>query len=143
VIALLGVVLAGLDVVAAGGAPVLGGKRVGLVAHAASVTADGVHAIDVLRSRGVVLLRLFAPEHGLRGEAAAGAVVADRLEVAGPTPRLSARPASIPRSVPRASARRVRTPSRNRRRGRRGPPEANEHLDRVGPDRRPNPPSSV
>lgn len=57
-----------------GGAP-LRGRRVGLVVHAASVTADGRHAIDVLRGQGVQVVRLFAPEHGLLGRAAAGETV--------------------------------------------------------------------
>ena len=53
----------------------LDGKRIGLVVHAASVTADGRHAIDVLREGGLELVRLFSPEHGLRGRAAAGEAV--------------------------------------------------------------------
>jgi len=70
----------GLDHVDAEGAGPLRGKRVGLVAHAASVTADGRHAIDVLRARGVSLLRLFTPEHGLEGRAEAGVPVAARRD---------------------------------------------------------------
>ena len=50
----------------------LAGKRLGLVVHAASVTADGRHAIDVLTGHGLDVTRLFSPEHGLRGRAAAG-----------------------------------------------------------------------
>jgi uncharacterized protein YbbC (DUF1343 family) len=46
------------------------------VVHAASVAADGRHALDVLRSRGVTVVRLFAPEHGLDARAEAGASVA-------------------------------------------------------------------
>ena len=53
----------------------LRGLRVGLLAHAPSVTGDGRHAIDVLRGVGVDVRRLFGPEHGLRGEAAAGETV--------------------------------------------------------------------
>jgi uncharacterized protein YbbC (DUF1343 family) len=48
---------------------VLAGKAVGLVAHAASVTLDGRHAIDVLRESNVRIVRVFAPEHGLFGRA--------------------------------------------------------------------------
>jgi uncharacterized protein YbbC (DUF1343 family) len=59
------------QVVAAQGAP-LRGRRVGLLGHAASLTADGRHAIDALRDAGVRVVRLFGPEHGLRGDAAAG-----------------------------------------------------------------------
>jgi uncharacterized protein YbbC (DUF1343 family) len=54
----------------------LRGKRVGLVAHAASVTIDGRHAIDVLRALGIDVHRLFGPEHGFRTRAAAGETVA-------------------------------------------------------------------
>lgn len=50
----------------------LQGRRVGLVCHAASVTSDGRHAIDALRDAGANVVRLFGPEHGLRGSAAAG-----------------------------------------------------------------------
>src|SRR5262245_51431842 len=53
----------------------LRGKRVGLVVHGASVTADGRHAIDVLRGSGIDVVRLFAAEHGIRGSAAAGAKI--------------------------------------------------------------------
>jgi len=62
----------GLERLAAGQDEILRGKRLGLVVHAASVTAAGRHAIDVLRNRGLEVVRLFAPEHGLRGRAAAG-----------------------------------------------------------------------
>ena len=55
----------------------LRGKRVGLLVHAASVTLDGRHAIDVLADRGLDVARLFTPEHGLRGRAAAGEHVED------------------------------------------------------------------
>ncbi len=85
--ALLGaapVVRVGLErVEAEGGRPLLG-KRVGLVAHAASVTADGRHAVEVLRGAGVDVRRLFGPEHGLRSRAAAGEkVVSGRDEGTG------------------------------------------------------------
>jgi uncharacterized protein YbbC (DUF1343 family) len=58
----------------------LRGRRVGLVCHAASVTADGTHAIDALRKAGVKIVRLFGPEHGLRGAAAAGEKVAGGVD---------------------------------------------------------------
>lgn len=45
------------------------GRRVGLVAHPASVTAALVHAKDVLIARGAKLHALFGPEHGYGGEA--------------------------------------------------------------------------
>lgn len=61
------------------GAP-LKGKKVGLIAHGASVTADGRRAVDVLRGQGVEVVRLFAPEHGAQGKAAAGEKVEDSID---------------------------------------------------------------
>ncbi len=46
------------------------GARVGLVAHPASVDRSLRHAVDLVAAlEGLKLTRLFAPEHGLRGEA--------------------------------------------------------------------------
>lgn len=73
-------VAVGLERVEADGGAPLRGRRVGLLAHGVSVTADGRHAIDVLRGCGVEVARLFGPEHGLRGQAAAGETVASGLD---------------------------------------------------------------
>lgn len=73
-------VAVGLDALEADGGRPLKGKRLGLVAHAASVTGDGRHAIDVLRGLGVDVRRLFSPEHGLAGLAAAGEGVASGVD---------------------------------------------------------------
>ena len=43
------------------------GRRVGLLANQASVTRNLEHAIDALQGAGIELVRLFGPEHGLRG----------------------------------------------------------------------------
>jgi uncharacterized protein YbbC (DUF1343 family) len=66
----------GLERVEAEGGKPLRGKRLGLLAHGASVTADGRHAVAVLRGLKLDLRRLFSPEHGLKGMAAAGETVA-------------------------------------------------------------------
>jgi uncharacterized protein YbbC (DUF1343 family) len=58
----------------------LKGKKIGLIAHAASVTFDGRRAVDVLRVAGVDVDKLFAPEHGSQGKAAAGEKVGDTLD---------------------------------------------------------------
>ncbi len=79
----------GLDRVADEFLDVLEGKRVALVAHAASVTADGRHAIDVLRAAEIEVVRVLAPEHGLRGHAAAGERVADGRDPATGLPVVS------------------------------------------------------
>jgi hypothetical protein len=73
-------VTVGLEQVVASKGEPLRGRRVGLLGHAASLTADGRHAIDALRDAGVRVVRLFGPEHGLRGQAAAGEKVASGVD---------------------------------------------------------------
>jgi len=79
-VSLPAVVQVGLERLAAEEGRVLEGKSVGLVVHAASVTADGRHAIDVLWDLDLDIARLFSPEHGLRGRAAAGEQVESGLD---------------------------------------------------------------
>jgi len=47
----------------------LAGRRVGVLANHASVTGGLVHAVDALIAAGVDVVRLFGPEHGIRGQA--------------------------------------------------------------------------
>lgn len=59
--------------------PVIGDKPFALVANHTSVVG-GVHLVDTLLSSGISreqLLKVFAPEHGFRGERAAGVAVED------------------------------------------------------------------
>jgi uncharacterized protein YbbC (DUF1343 family) len=46
----------------------LAGRRVALLAHPASVTADLAHSLDALARAGVKLAAAFGPQHGLRGD---------------------------------------------------------------------------
>ena len=46
----------------------LGGKRVALLAHPASVTADLTHSIDALIATGLDVTAAFGPQHGLKGD---------------------------------------------------------------------------
>ncbi|HUG45415.1 MAG TPA: DUF1343 domain-containing protein [Sphingomicrobium sp.] len=46
----------------------LDGKRVAILAHPASVTADLVHSLDALARAKVNLTAAFGPQHGLRGD---------------------------------------------------------------------------
>lgn len=46
----------------------LAGKRVALVAHPASVTADLVHSLDALIAAGISITAAFGPQHGLKGD---------------------------------------------------------------------------
>ncbi|MFU8804788.1 MAG: exo-beta-N-acetylmuramidase NamZ domain-containing protein [Bradymonadaceae bacterium] len=43
--------------------------RVGLLVNPTSVTAGLVHAIEAFQARGVTIVRLFGPEHGVRADA--------------------------------------------------------------------------
>jgi len=64
-------------------------RRIGLLCHAASVMSDGRHALDALLGTGAKVVRLFAPEHGLRGQAAAGEKVASGNDPASGVPVVS------------------------------------------------------
>lgn len=46
----------------------LEGKRVALVAHPASVTADLAHSLDALIASGLNVTSAFGPQHGLKGD---------------------------------------------------------------------------
>ncbi|NNF68621.1 MAG: DUF1343 domain-containing protein [Acidimicrobiia bacterium] len=55
-------------------------QRVGLIANQASVV-DGIHTADLFAASDVVdLVALFSPEHGLRGDRAAGEWVPDEVD---------------------------------------------------------------
>ncbi len=54
--------------------PLLEGKRVALVVNQTS-TLGKTHLVDTLMSRGVEVVKVMAPEHGFRGEAADGETI--------------------------------------------------------------------
>jgi uncharacterized protein YbbC (DUF1343 family) len=59
----------------------LHGKRVGLITNHAAVDRSGTPDIDLIaRHTAVTLVGLFAPEHGIRGDAAAGAKIVDERD---------------------------------------------------------------
>ncbi len=59
----------GLDIFEKNWPKKLGGSRVGLVVHPASVNRKLEHAVDCfLKSRKIELKALFGPQHGIRGE---------------------------------------------------------------------------
>ncbi len=82
-------VLPGLDRIAAEGAGELVGKRVGLITNHTGATVDGRPAAAVLVEAGVGVQVLFAPEHGVSGEAAAGEAVASARDPASGLPVVS------------------------------------------------------
>jgi uncharacterized protein YbbC (DUF1343 family) len=63
----------GIDVLRDQGFDILKGKRVGLITNATGVTSELQNTVDILfNSPQVKLVALYAPEHGVRGDAAAG-----------------------------------------------------------------------
>ena len=73
----------GVDVLFSDSLRLVAGRRIGLLANAAAVDRAGVLTIDrFARSPATRLVALFAPEHGIRGQAAPGAVVADTVDAA-------------------------------------------------------------
>lgn len=59
--------------------PKLEGKSVAIVGNQTTVV-EGIHLVDTLLSRGVSIKRVFAPEHGFRGEADAGEHVSNGVD---------------------------------------------------------------
>ena len=50
----------------------LAGSRIALVANHTTVLPDGGHLVDAMLEAGLEVVKVFAPEHGFRGEADAG-----------------------------------------------------------------------
>jgi uncharacterized protein YbbC (DUF1343 family) len=70
--------------------PLLEGKKVALVVNRTSVLgANQVHLLDTLLSSGVDVVRIFAPEHGFRGDADAGESVKNDQDVRTGIPLIS------------------------------------------------------
>ena len=59
--------------------PFLKGKRVAILANQTSIIGNR-HLVDSLQSLGVKIVKVFGPEHGFRGNASAGAQVADEKD---------------------------------------------------------------
>ncbi|HTF91004.1 MAG TPA: DUF1343 domain-containing protein [Planctomycetota bacterium] len=73
----------GIEVLLADGAPGLAGKRLGLVTNPSGVDSKLVATADLLaRDKRWTLVQLFSPEHGVRGDAPAGASVASAVDSA-------------------------------------------------------------
>ena len=60
--------------------PMLQNKHVGVVANQSSIMDNGTHLIDTLLSYDVNIVKIFTPEHGFRGTAEAGALVASGVD---------------------------------------------------------------
>lgn len=59
--------------------PLLKGKRVAVLANQTSIIGKS-HLVDSLQKLGVKIVKVFGPEHGFRGDASAGAKIADAID---------------------------------------------------------------
>lgn len=59
--------------------PILSGKKVGLIVNQTSTIGER-HVLDTLISRGINVVKIFAPEHGFRGVADAGEHINDSTD---------------------------------------------------------------
>lgn len=69
--------------------PLLKNKNVALVVNHTSCLTDGTHLLDALLSQDVNVVKIFAPEHGFRGNADAGEQVADGKDIKSGIPLMS------------------------------------------------------
>ena len=66
--------------------PFIQGKRVGMVVNHTSVVGTGqTHLLDTLLKQHINVVKVFAPEHGFRGNADAGETVKDGKKAAADT----------------------------------------------------------
>ncbi len=76
-----GAVVPGIEVFLANVPERLRGKRVGLITNASAVSRAKATDIDLIAQHpDLKLVALFAPEHGIRGTAAAGARITDEID---------------------------------------------------------------
>jgi uncharacterized protein YbbC (DUF1343 family) len=68
--------------------PLLENKRVAIVANRTSVIGNTL-LVDSLKSIGINIVKIFGPEHGFRGTASAGALVADSVDAKTGIPEIS------------------------------------------------------
>jgi len=68
--------------------PFLPGKKVALLVNQTSMIGD-THLVDRLLSEGIDVQKIFAPEHGFRGEADAGAQIKDGKDIKTGVPLIS------------------------------------------------------
>lgn len=59
--------------------PILQGKRVAMLVNHTSLM-DGKHLVDTLLSLNINIVRVFAPEHGFRGDADAGEIIKSGID---------------------------------------------------------------
>lgn len=68
--------------------PLLQGKKVGIVTNHTAVI-NGIHLVDTLMKRGIKINKIFAPEHGFRGDAANGESISNGKDLKSGLPIIS------------------------------------------------------
>ena len=69
-------VYSGLDMIAKDNYKIFAGKNIGLICNHTSLDRSGKHIVDLLHEH-LNVMAIFAPEHGFRGDEAAGASIKD------------------------------------------------------------------
>ena len=70
----------GADVLVEDRLQLLSGKRVGLITNLTGRVRTGKFLLDILRSKGICVTAIFAPEHGIRGTDQAGETYRDSVD---------------------------------------------------------------
>ena len=69
----------GLDVIQAD-ISYLKAKKIGVISNQTSIDSKGNSIVEIMLSHEIDLIRIFAPEHGFRGEADAGASIDNTID---------------------------------------------------------------
>lgn len=69
--------------------PLLQEKRVGIVANHSTVLPGNIHLVDTLLSKGIIIKKIFSPEHGFRGEVEAGELIGNQIDTKSSLPVIS------------------------------------------------------
>lgn len=69
--------------------PAIKDKKIALIVNQTSVLSNGTHLLDTLLSHKVRITKIFAPEHGFRGNADAGEKIVDGKDARTGTPVIS------------------------------------------------------
>lgn len=69
--------------------PAIKDKKIALIVNQTSVLSNGTHLLDTLLSHRIHITKIFAPEHGFRGNADAGEKIVDGKDTKTGTPVIS------------------------------------------------------
>ncbi|MFK7969029.1 MAG: exo-beta-N-acetylmuramidase NamZ domain-containing protein [Bacteroidia bacterium] len=82
-------VYSGAEVLVRDSIHILSNKKIGIVGNHTSLVFGKTHLVDTLISKGVNVKKVFSPEHGFRGDADAGAHIANSTDPATGLPIVS------------------------------------------------------